>query len=295
MIAAGALLAAITGAGAAAGVVCLVVYAAGSPARSRAGAGSRWSRTLRRWRITPGLAVTAGAAGLVTFAITRWPVAGLAAVPAVIALPRVMSRRSTKARLARLSALESWTRQLADMMAASRGLEDALIHSAQAAPDAVAGPVTGLAARLRTRSMTTKDALRAFADDLSDPVGDLIAAALMLAADRRGPGLHQVLTGLAGSVAKEVSNGREVEAERAYYRSTLRSIVVFTGLFILLMVVNRSYSAPFSTPAGQFVLAIVAGLWVMGLWWLTRLGALAGPQRFLRKDGDPPGKGGVGA
>ena len=58
-------------------------------------------------------------------------------------------------------------------------------------------------------------ALRAFADDLADPTGDLVVAALMLAADRRGRGLTRVLEGLAVTVEAEVALRRQVDADRA--------------------------------------------------------------------------------
>ena len=56
-----------------------------------------------------------------------------------------------------------------------------------------------LVARLRAR-WDTEEALRAFADELDDATGDLIAANLILGARRRGAGLASVLEGLAESV-----------------------------------------------------------------------------------------------
>jgi Flp pilus assembly protein TadB len=197
-----------------------------------------------------------------------------------------LSRRPARARIARLEALEVWTRRLADVLAASRGLEDALTHSAATAPAPVTGPVAALAASLRHRT-GTQEALRAFADAIDDPVGDLIATALLLAADRRGPGVHAVLTELASDVAKDVAAQREVEAERATYRTTLVWIVVFLLGYTAYLVLRRSYSAPFGTPLGQVVLAAVAACYAAGLYWLHRLSLTTGPQRFLRRDPGP--------
>ena len=213
-------------------------------------------------------------------AVTGWPVAAIAAVPAVIAVPRILSRRPARDRIARLEALEAWTRRLADVLAASRGLEDALTHSAATAPPPIAGQVGTLAASLRHRQDTGR-ALRAFADALDDPVGDLISTALLLAADRRGPGLHAVLTELAGDVAKDVAARRETEAERAAYRTALGWIVAFLAAYTGYLIANRGYSAPFGTPAGQLVLAAVACCYGGGLYWLHRLSFTSGPSRFL--------------
>src|SRR5581483_9227813 len=54
-------------------------------------------------------ALLALAACLLTLAITRWPVAGLAAALAVIFLPRVLTTAGQRQRTARLEALEQWT------------------------------------------------------------------------------------------------------------------------------------------------------------------------------------------
>jgi Flp pilus assembly protein TadB len=282
----GALLAAAGGAATMAGIGCLLSYAAGPPSAPVPAPPPRWRRLAARWTITPRHAVAAAATGIIVLGLTRWPAAALAAVPASIAVPRILSRRPARARIARLEALEAWTRRLADVLAASRGLEDALTHSAATAPPPIAAPVGGLAAALRRRQDTAA-ALRGFAGAVDDPVGDLICAALLLAADRRGPGLHVVLTELAGDVAKDVAARRETEAERAAYRTALAWIVAFLAAYTGYLILDRSYSAPFGTPAGQAVLAIVAACYAGGLYWLHRLSLTTGPSRFLRETGEP--------
>jgi len=276
-----ALIGAAGGALGAAGIAC-VVAAFVLPPPPAAAAPPRWRALIARWRVTPRTAIIAVAAGAAVLGITGWPVAGLAAVPAVIALPRILSRRPARARIAKLEALESWTRRLADVLAASRGLEDAITHSASTAPAPIAPAVTSLATALRGRT-PTEDALRTFADAIDDPVGDLIATALLLAADRRGPGVHAVLTELASDVAKDVAGRREAEAERASYRTALAWIVVFVLGYTLYLVLRRSYSAPFGTPLGQVILALVAGCYGGGLYWLHQLSLITGPSRFLHR------------
>lgn len=218
--------------------------------------------------------------GLVMLAVTRWPVAALAAGAAVFFVPRITAARATKQHTARLEGLEQWTRRLADMLTASRGLEDALEVSARTAPASIAGPVSALARRLSTR-VGTEEALRAFADEIDDPAGDQIAAALIIATGHRGGGVHGVLTALAEILARDVAARREIDADRAQHRTTVRWIIVFIAGFTLFAIVNRSYSAPYGTLAGQIVLAFVALLYAAGLAWLNRLGTIPGPGRFL--------------
>jgi Flp pilus assembly protein TadB len=229
----------------------------------------------QRWRML--LSVPAG---LVMLLITGWPVAALATVAAVIFLPRLSFVRGQRRRTEVLEGLEQWIRRLSDMLTASRGLEEALEASARTAPAAIAEPVATLARRLSART-GTEAALRAFAADIADPAADRIAAALIIATGRRGGGVREVLNALAVMLARDVAARRDIEAERAVHRTTVRWIAVFVLAFTVFAVLNRSYSAPFGTFAGELVLALVAGLYAIGLGWLHRLGTMPAPGRFL--------------
>jgi Flp pilus assembly protein TadB len=224
-------------------------------------------------------AVLAVLAALLVYLLTRWPVGGLAAAAAVIFLPK-LGGGGQRQRTEMLEGLEQWIRRLADMVTASRGLEDALGASARSAPAAVAGPVERLAARLASRS-GPEASLRAFAAEIDDPAGDRIAAALIIATGRRGGGARDVLVALAALLARDVAARREIDAERAQHRTTVRWIGMFVGAFTVFSVLNHSYSAPFGTVAGQVVLALVALLYAAGLAWLHRLGNLPAAGRFL--------------
>jgi Flp pilus assembly protein TadB len=218
--------------------------------------------------------------GLAVLAITRWPVAALAAAAAVIFLPKLAFVGGHRKRTAMLEGLEQWIRRLADMLTASRGLEDAIEVSAQSAPAAVAEPVRALAARLSSQ-VGTEAAIRAFAADVDDPAGDRIAAALIIATGRRGGAARDVLSALAVILSRDVAARREIEAERAQHSTTVKWITVFVFIFTVFAVLNRSYSAPYGTFAGQVVLACVAALYAGGLTWLHHLGNIPAPGRFL--------------
>jgi Flp pilus assembly protein TadB len=218
--------------------------------------------------------------GIAVLAVTRWPVAAAVAVLAVIFLPRVAFITGQRKRTAMLEGLEQWIRRLSDMLTASRGLEDAIEASARSAPAVVAAPAMALASRLSSRT-GTEAALRAFADDIDDPAGDRIAAALIIATGRRGGGSRDVLSALAVMLARDVAARREIEAERAQHRTTVRWITIFIVAFTIFSVLNRSYSAPYGTVPGQIVLAGVSALYAAGLAWLHHLGSIPAPGRFL--------------
>jgi len=157
----------------------------------------------------------------------------------------------------------------------------ALAASAANAPAAIAEPVTALARRLGGPD-GTEAALRAFADEINDPAGDRIAAALITATSARGGRVRNVLTALADLMARDVAGRRQIEADRAEHRTTLRWITIFIGCYTAFsLFVDRSYSAPFGTPTGETVLAAVAALYAGGLALLRHLSTLPAPGRFL--------------
>jgi Flp pilus assembly protein TadB len=266
-----------------AGIVLLIAEmtrrppAPGTPVR----AGRRLSPATRRQ-----LAI-AIVAGVVVLAVTRWPVAAIVAVAAVLFLPRITSARAARHRVAVLEGLEQWTRRLSDMLTASRGLEDALEASARTAPAAIEPAVTRLARRLASRS-GPEAALRSFAAEIDDPAGDRIAAALIIATGRRGGGVRDVLNSLAGMLARDVAARREIEADRAQHRTTVKWLTAFVVGFTVFAVVNRSYSAPYGTAVGEVVLAFVALLYAGGLMWLHHLGTVPVPGRFLAENPSGP-------
>ena len=218
--------------------------------------------------------------GVVVLAVTRWPVAGIAAVAAVLFLPGITSARAARHRVAVLEGLEQWTRRLSDMLTASRGLEDALEATARSAPAAIEPAVSRLAMRLAART-GTEAALRAFAAEINDPAGDRIAAALIIATGRRGGGVRDVLNSLAVMIARDVAARRDIEADRAQHRTTVKWLTGFVAGFTIFAVLNRSYSAPYGTAAGELVLAFVTALYAGGLLWLHHLGSVPVPGRFL--------------
>jgi Flp pilus assembly protein TadB len=243
----------------------------------------RGTRPLRNWRASLAQLrrwMLAGGTGLAVLAISRWPVAGLGAILGVLCLPRIMSVRGARQRVAVLEGLEQWIRRVSDLLTASRGLEDALEASARSAPAAIAPAVGRLARRLAARS-GTEAALREFADEIDDPVGDRIAAALIIATGRRGGGVRDVLNSLATLLSRDVALRREIEAERAQHRTTVKWLVGFVLAFTAFAIVNRSYSAPYGTAQGELVLALVLALYAAGLVWLDRLGSVPVANRFL--------------
>src|SRR5215472_3419615 len=240
-------------------------------------------RPMRRVNLRPHARMQlayAAASALAAFAVTGWPVASITAAAAVVFLPRITSSRAARRQVAVIEGLEHWTRGLSDLLSASRGLEDALEASAQRPPEAIAPAVADLARRIRDRT-GTEHALRAFASEIVDPAGDWIAAALIIATGRRGGAVRDVLKSLAVMLSRDVATRREIEAERAQHRTTVKWLAAFVVGFTVFAVVDRTYSAPYGTLVGQVVLAFVITLYAGGLGWLNHLSSTPQPGRFL--------------
>jgi tight adherence protein B len=250
----------------AAGLALVVVGLRPGPApvggAARAAA-PRFPTALRsaRWPV----AALAGALG---WGLTGWPALGLAAAGAALGLPAILRADArAAAQIERVEAVEEWSRRVADVVAIGVGLEQALQTAARTAPAPVAGEAATLAARIAAR-MPTEEALRRFADELADPTADLVVAALILAARRRGPGVAAALTALADSVGEEVAARRRIEADRAKPRATARAVTAITLLIMAAGLLNRGYTAPYGTALGQVVLAATLGFFGAALWWM---------------------------
>lgn len=218
-------------------------------------------------------------AGIVVLAVTGAPGVALSTIGLALVLPIVL-RRGGDPSIARLEALEEWTRHLADLASVPGGLEQVLASSARSAPAAIEAPVKRLAAQLQGRT-PIEDALRDFADDLGDYSGDLVVATLLVAARRRGSGLREVLTRAADALARRVESRRRIESDRAKPRSTARGVTIATLLAWAMIGLNPRFAAPYGTPLGQLFLVVLVGAYIAVLLWLRRLAFVPPEPRFL--------------
>jgi tight adherence protein B len=238
----------------------------------------------RRRRIWLGVAV---GAGLLVWLLSGWVLAVVVLPLVVVGIPVLLSSPPAAIDVDRLTAIEQWTRGMSGVLTVGSGIEHAIIASLGSTPEAIAPMVGTLVARLNAR-WPTPDALRAFADDLDDATGDLVAAALILAARRRGPGLARVLGSLADSVAEDVAVRRKVEAERAKPRTTARAVTLITLGVVGVGALNGAYLRPYGTALGQLVLACIALGFVACLAWMRAL-TLTSPAPRLLNTAHPSG------
>lgn len=231
-------------------------------------------------RQTKTLLFSGLAAGVLAFLVTGWVLALVIVPVAFVGLPVLLSSSSAAQRIERLEAMEEWTRSLSGVLTVGVGLEQALVATLRSTPAAIAPEVTRLVARLRAR-WVTEDALRAFADELDDATGDLVAANLILGARRRGAGLASVLEGLAESVAADVRARRQVEADRAKPRATARWVTLISVGVLVILSVSGTYVKPYQSPLGQVILVALLAMYIATLVWMKRMAIGRAMPRFL--------------
>ncbi|MDR0488694.1 MAG: type II secretion system F family protein [Propionibacteriaceae bacterium] len=256
--------------------ILLVIQGARSVHRRRINL--KWPRF--NWRSPIAIAVLLAGVGLVVTVLTGWTVA-IVILPMIgLGLPYLIGTTETASDIAKMEAMEEWTRSLAGILTAGAGLEQALIASLNSTPGPLKPHVTRLVIRLKAR-WTTPSALRAFADDLDDPTGDIIAANLLLGAQRRGDGLATILEDLAESVALDIRARRHVEADAAKPRATARWVTIITGVVLLALFFTGDYVAPYKTGVGQVILLAMLAAYAGVLVWMKKIASGQPSLRFL--------------
>ncbi|MDI6910438.1 type II secretion system F family protein [Nocardioides sp.] len=226
--------------------------------------------------------------GLGAVMATGWAMALVLVPTAFVGLPALLSSGPAQSRIGRLEAMEEWTRSLSGVLTVGVGLEQALVATMRSTPTAIAPEVSRLVARLRAR-WPTEQALRAFADELDDSTGDLVAANLILGARRRGAGLASVLDGLAESVAADVRARRQIEADRAKPRATARWVTIISTSVLVVLAVSGTYVEPYRSPLGQVILVGLLAAYAATLIWMKRMAIGRDLPRFLGSRAMPAG------
>lgn len=261
-------------------VVAVLGFMPAAPASTK----PRSTSNTRKVKRSTWIKIVVGAAiGLVAAILSGWVIL-IALIPlALVGLPYLLGSGTDIAGIKKLDALEEWTRSLSGILGAGVSLEQAIVTSQASAPPAIQPQLNALAARLRSR-MSSEEALRRFADDLSDTTADKIVCALILGARRRNIGLTGILEDLAESVAEDVAARRMVQAERARQTTTVRYVTLITvvifGGFLLM---GGTYVAPYGTAVGQPILAVLLACYVGVLVWLRKMNRAEPLPRLLER------------
>ncbi|MCM3555910.1 hypothetical protein M3697_12465 [Janibacter melonis] len=245
----------------------------------RAGARPGRIRFQRRHAIALGVAVAA-------WLLTSWPVLGLAFGAMVLLVPNLFLRRSeTQIRNERLASLAAWTRRLADLMRSGgvTSLRDALVRTADTAPVLIRPQAQRLASRIGPQG--ADPALRAFADELADPISDEIVMALLIRERQGGSGLPHLLDQLAETVDNQIENERVVDAERHRQVVVVRMLLIIAAaMWIGMKWVVGSLLSFYDSPSGQMILGLILSVFVGAVVWVQHALDPAPRHRLLGKE-----------
>ena len=222
-------------------------------------------------------------AGLLVFAVSGWTVPAVVVACLVGAAAQRMSNRDGNAQLAvaRVEALASWVENVRDVLQAAGQPIGALGITAETCPELIRLHVRTLSARLGA-GQPADVVFRRFADEIDDPLADLVAVGLLIAVSR-GAQTDHVLSSLAEHARHQADRRRIVEAERAPMRHQVMmvSLIMCALLGAVFVFARSSFLDAYDDLSGQLFLALVlCGYAAL----LVRVGALSRfprPSRFL--------------
>lgn len=249
---------------------------------------SRQNLDLALARQTHRLAVPAAigiTAAVVTLVFTGWPVFAVWVAVLATAAPGLLARnRTPKASIARIEGLAGWAEMIRDTTSAAQGVQGAIVRIGPIAPVAIRPYTIALASDMRLLSL--RDALRKFADDIDDPMADLIAIAVMEASKSTADGsLGTILTALAANLRQHASMRMRIEVSRAKTRTATRSIVGLSAFMIaVFLVFDRDFLSPYNSATGQLALLVIGGCMAGSFWLLQRMGTSTTPPRVRMPD-----------
>jgi hypothetical protein len=189
-------------------------------------------------------------------------------------------RRDRDERITRVDAVATWIEHLRDVLVAGEQPIGAIVSTVGTCPPAIRPAVRRLAVGLGRQDPEL--VLRRFADDLDDPIGDLVATGLLIAI-RRGARTVPVLTSLAEQARAQADRRRLVEAERAPTRREVTALSAIMALLLgaLLLLGRSAYLDAYDTTGGQVFLTGALGLYVGLLLRVRSLARFPQPGRFL--------------
>ncbi|HLH28525.1 MAG TPA: type II secretion system F family protein [Acidimicrobiales bacterium] len=221
------------------------------------------------------------AVGAVAALVTGWVVALPIGVLGALGLPALLRKTTASQSVTKIESIATWTEMLQGTLAASAGLSQAIVATAPLSPSPIRAETCRLAALLEAGAHP-RDALLRFAEEVDDPSADRVVCALLLSYESRGQRLGDLLAALADSTREDVALRLRVETSRSSVRSSVRTVLVFSVVFaVSLLVLARSYLAPFGTARGQLVLLVVALLYATGLASMVALARPPAPVRLL--------------
>ena len=228
--------------------------------------------------VTGALAVS-----LLALVLTGWIVLALWLFAAIVSVPLMRnSGPDPQEEIRRVAAIATWAEQVRDTIAASAGIQHALIVTARRPPAAIA---TELDAFTYTANRDLPAALRQLRADIDHPSADLVVAGLLAAIELDAGKVSDLLLRLSESIRAEAAMRQRIEVSRSRVRASWRIVAAANAATVLvLMVFGRDITGAYSTFVGQLWLVLVAGVVTASLLSFRKLATIPQPARFVSRE-----------
>jgi tight adherence protein B len=223
---------------------------------------------------------------LIVFALTSLPIVALMPAVVVATLPRAYFGRKRAQRLADVQ--EAWPDGLRDLIAS--------VRSGSSLPNAIEGLAAFGPAPLRrafqgfavySRSLGVVPALEMIRADLADPTSDRVIEVLILAYERGGSVVPEILSDLAEATTRDIWTMEQIRSEALEQKINARVVFVLPW-FVLVAITAREgpFRDFYSTRAGLAVALLGGVMSLVGIAIASRLGSQpAEPRVFVSGGG----------
>ena len=239
---------------------------------------SRTTTTVPGLDVTPvqfSGTVTAAAAVtyLVVFALTGLVAVSLVPAVVVATLPKAYFARKRGQRLAAVQ--ESWPDGLRDLLSSVRSgasLPTAVENMALFGPEPLREAFQAF--NVYSRSLGVVPALEVVKDDLADPTSDRIIEVLILAYERGGAVVPEILEDLAEATTRDLWTMEQVRTDALEQKINSRVVFVLPWIVLVAMTARSgAFREFYSSPAGLVVVGIGGVMSLLGVAIASRLGA----------------------
>lgn len=222
-------------------------------------------------------------AGAIAWALTGWPSAGLWVLLGGLSVPFMRtSGPSADDEIAKVEAIATWTEQVRDTLAASAGLQQALIVTAQRPPAAIEVELLRFS---RRAGRDLAGSLRQLGADVAHPAADLVIAGLLAAIEMDAGRIGELLGRLASTARSEASMRVRVEVGRARIRTSMRIVAVaILGTVGLLVVFGDGLLDAYDSLGGQLWLLLIGLVFVVAIVVSKQLAQIPQPDRFVSRE-----------
>ncbi|HLF61672.1 MAG TPA: type II secretion system F family protein [Acidimicrobiia bacterium] len=209
---------------------------------------------------------------LLVYAVTSLPL--ISAMPAIVVatLPRAYFGRKRARRLAEVQ--EAWPDGLRDLIASVRSgasLPTAIENLAGFGPAPLRSAFQGFT--VYSRSLGVVPALEMIKSDLADPTSDRVIEVLILAYERGGAVVPDILSDLAEATTRDIWTLEQIRTEALEQKINARVVFVLPWFVLIAMTAQAgAFREFYSTPAGLTVAFIGGVMSLLGIVIASRLG-----------------------